>query len=189
MCWLVVYHEVVRTYSLLAGGFFALGVAAWRSCVAAQNLRLERYKVGAELLDGKIHGHTARIAGALVLADYGRRNEERHRRAMIAFEAFLTHPPRFKGDHGEHKDGSVDYESHDIGKVIGIINRRNEDQRKWHRVGLSSLSPFAVNEAGDVDVDEDHEEWRLWRDAGGAIDLAYRPVTRSDLGTASATDR
>ena len=166
-------REDIYRFGLLFGGGVGLLFACWRiqiadkqaaaaqsqSETAEKNFLNEQFKSGVELL-----GHDrmpCRLGGISTLVEMAELHRETaYQRVLKLFEAFLSYPPGFASDQGNHKKKEVDYGSQDTVEIIRIINcgrLKTEDG-----ISLPQGGAFIVKE-GYVKANPEHSDYKNGR--------------------------
>ena len=157
----------IRNASLVIAAPVALVLAVWRSIIAQKqadtaekNLINEQFKFGVELL-----GHESaavRLGGISTLNVTAELYlETLYERVMKLFETFLTYPPRFESDQGEHKKGEVDYGSRDILEILRIMKARTSQQCKKHQFSFPPGAAFVATK-NEVKPNKEHLDYEKW---------------------------
>ena len=115
-----IVREDVYHFALFFGGWVGILLAYWRCVTADKNLKQDRYRVGAELLDTRNRNYAARVAGAATLAELAKQDPQHYADVVArAFAAFLAYPPRYDGG---PNNGKIDFQSQDTVVAKDALN-------------------------------------------------------------------
>ena len=161
--WLLIFQGLI-----IVGGSIGILLAWCRLRLADQNRRQEQFRIGAELLDYKQHGFTARVAAAALLSKLVHdQPKDYHQLVMKTFEASICWPPQFKSDVGGHRRGEVDYASPDTVQIVKAINARNQKLKNEYKINLPDWAPFETDDYGNVRARRAHKDFVAWLEAEG----------------------
>ena len=157
----------IRNAGLVIAAPVALILGVWRSIIAQKqadtaekSLINEQFKSGVELLGHK--SPTVRLGAISTLNEMAELYPETlYARVMNLFETFLTYPPRFGSDQGEHKKGAVDYGSRDTLEILRIIKARTSQQCKKHQFSFPPGAAFVATK-NEVKPNKEHLDYKKW---------------------------
>ena len=165
---LKVAREDIYHFALFFGGGIGLLLAYWRSVTGDKNLKQEKYRLGAELLDTRNRDYSARVAGATTLADLAVEDPEYYgTRISTVFAAFLAYPPCYSRG---PKHGKIDFQSQDTVVVREALNKIIKSGKSG-QVFFPEDAPFIIE--GDMVIcnqkHPDHPDYKTPEPGGSAV--------------------